>query len=287
MAVDVHEHNSPPHEVVTPVQVKSSSRTRMALVVVVCAIALAGYGVWSTSIPLFGQGGTPVQSGTDPDAEQLVGCQSDPVNLSPVYAPGFTGQDGYIVPLLGFDITGLQAPCLAQENGYSLHLGVQIDDTFRDLSFPLNLATAVPVPESNPVAYRFDPAGVSAADSVNITGYTLRLSGGVSPSAPTIDDVAAGNASATVTFSGATPGSTAITGYQYSIDGGSTWTDSGSSTSPITIAGLTNNVTYQVAVRAVNATGPGATSNVVEVTPIATEEDTPADIVIAGDNTGL
>jgi len=62
-------------------------------------------------------------------------------------------------------------------------------------------------------------------------------------------------------------GDTALTGYDYSIDNGSTWSHFASVDGPFKITGLTNGTTYQVKVRAVNSAGPGAESAVETVVP--------------------
>jgi Fibronectin type III domain/Regulator of chromosome condensation (RCC1) repeat len=91
------------------------------------------------------------------------------------------------------------------------------------------------------------------------------------PSPPTIYGITGGNGKASVGF---TPsqfnGGSPIIGYQYSLDGGSTWsTSKGDGRSPRVIAGLTNGVQYQMALRAVTKYGAGDISNVVAFTPKA------------------
>jgi putative cell wall-binding protein len=85
------------------------------------------------------------------------------------------------------------------------------------------------------------------------------------PGAPSITSTAVGVGSATIAFTPGFSGGAAITDYQYQLNGGS-WVSSGSSTSPFTITGLANGTTYSVAIRAVNATGPGAASPSSSVT---------------------
>jgi LPXTG-motif cell wall-anchored protein len=63
-------------------------------------------------------------------------------------------------------------------------------------------------------------------------------------------------------------GGSAITGYEYRLDGGA-WVPVGSTSSPFTITGLTNGTSYQVELRAVNGVGPGPVSAPVTVTPAA------------------
>jgi hypothetical protein len=65
-------------------------------------------------------------------------------------------------------------------------------------------------------------------------------------------------------------GGATITDYQYNVDGGS-WTSSYSSSSPITIYGLSTS-THTVCIRAVNSVGAGS-SACTSVTPVAPPTD--------------
>ena len=59
------------------------------------------------------------------------------------------------------------------------------------------------------------------------------------PSAPTINSITAGNTQLSVAFTAGATGGSAITNYQYSTNNGSTFTNAGTTSSPITITGLT------------------------------------------------
>ena len=67
-----------------------------------------------------------------------------------------------------------------------------------------------------------------------------------------------------------------ILNFEYSVDGGTSWTPESPAVSsgPILITGLVNGQTYQVAVRAVNAAGSGPASNIKPAIP-ATIPDAP------------
>ncbi|NBW87011.1 MAG: hypothetical protein EBR23_09335, partial [Planctomycetia bacterium] len=108
---------------------------------------------------------------------------------------------------------------------------------------------------------------------------TISIVGGgsstvVVPSAPTITSIASGNGQLSVAF---TPpvsnGGATITGYQYSIDGGTTWQTPSPTvtTSPLVITGLVNGQSYPVRLRAVNSAGAGDPSAAVSGTPRATD----------------
>jgi len=87
-------------------------------------------------------------------------------------------------------------------------------------------------------------------------------------SAPSISGVAAGNGQATLSISApAQINDSSLSGYDYSINNGSTWSHFASVTGPFTITGLTNATAYQVKVRAVNSAGAGEASAAVTVNP--------------------
>ena len=96
------------------------------------------------------------------------------------------------------------------------------------------------------------------------TGY------GVTPSAPTITSVTTNGGSATIAFTPPTSnGGSAITNYEYSIDGGTTWTafSPATTTSPVTINGLVPGTDYPFQLRAVNAIGSSPATPHLAVTP--------------------
>ena len=92
--------------------------------------------------------------------------------------------------------------------------------------------------------------------------------GGTVPSAPTLVSIAPTDSELDVSFTAGSSGSSAITAYQYSLDGGSTWLTATGTSSPIAITGLTNGVSYTVILRAVNSVGAGAASSSLSGTPV-------------------
>lgn len=91
----------------------------------------------------------------------------------------------------------------------------------------------------------------------------------VTPSAPTITSITPGLTRLTVIFTAPTSdGGSSITNYQYSTNNGTSFTSAGTTTSPITITGLTNGTTYQVIIRAVNSVGNGTSSNMESATTL-------------------
>ncbi|MDW3216510.1 MAG: fibronectin type III domain-containing protein [Ilumatobacteraceae bacterium] len=122
-------------------------------------------------------------------------------------------------------------------------------------------------------------AGIGdAADTASATPRTV-------PSPPSISAVALNTGAVSVTFSVGATGGSPITNVEYSIDGGETWItrDPASTSSPLTVSGLTGGVTYPIQLRVVNdagASGPSNTSSVTaKGTPVA-----PAIIVTPADS---
>ena len=106
----------------------------------------------------------------------------------------------------------------------------------------------------------------TAAPTTTLAPTTTALP---TPGAPTISTVTAAHLSLSVSFSAPAPVGGSVSNYQYSTDNGSTWVTRtpAATTSPVSITGLTNGVTYQVKLRAVNNGGSGTASNVVAGTP--------------------
>jgi hypothetical protein len=97
---------------------------------------------------------------------------------------------------------------------------------------------------------RTSPAGTEVSNSLNVIPGT--------PTRPFAPTVTPGDATATITFSPSSDNGSPITGYTAtcSATGQPSRTADGSS-SPITVTGLTNGVTYSCDVYASNAVGPG------------------------------
>jgi len=109
---------------------------------------------------------------------------------------------------------------------------------------------------------------VGSGDVSNIIASTPRKT----PGAPTISSVTAGANQASVAFTLADDGGSAITSYEYRVRSSSwtTWESGGTSTSPLVIGNLANGTTYDVQIRAVNAAGAGLSTATASVTPFST-----------------
>ncbi len=84
------------------------------------------------------------------------------------------------------------------------------------------------------------------------------------PGAPSVTSAAVEGGSAAIAFTEGFDGGTAITDYQVRVDGGS-WASTGSTTSPVAVAGIAAGSHASIELRAVNAAGPGAASSPIIV----------------------
>lgn len=121
-------------------------------------------------------------------------------------------------------------------------------------------------------------ASVGTGDALVETylyGVTRQFSYGA-PAAPTITGITCGNTSLSVAFTAGSANGGTITNYQYSINGGETFTSlaTPATTSPISITGLTNGTEYSVSIRAITSTKTGADSATVAATPCGTPSST-------------
>lgn len=103
-----------------------------------------------------------------------------------------------------------------------------------------------------------NPEGGDGGSGIVVVRYSL------TPDAPT--SISTSNISynsVQVSFTAPTHTPQAITGYQYSLNGGSTWLDAVQATSPLTITGLTSETSYSnVRIRAKSAAGGGTSATV-------------------------
>ena len=143
-------------------------------------------------------------------------------------------------------------------------------DTFTVFSTPAygtNTETVTGL--TNGVNYSFRVAARNGAEQSAYTAVRTATPVGP-PSAPRSVTGSPDSGTATVSFTTpASDGGSSITNYQYSTNDGSTWTSFSpvTTSSPVTISGLTNGTTYQIRIRAINAIGNGDSSTAVSVTP--------------------
>ena len=132
-------------------------------------------------------------------------------------------------------------------------------------SDPLNCTLGLAINIPNPPINQLSPSTPSPSTPSPSTSVNS-----ASPNPPTILNATLGNGEVFISFSAGLNLGPSIIEYLYSIDG-NTYVSSGSNSSPIRITGLTNDVTHNITIKAVNANGSSIVSNSVSVTPTNTE----------------
>ena len=109
------------------------------------------------------------------------------------------------------------------------------------------------------------------------TGVSTNATPSTTPGTPTSVVITPGNAQLSVAFTAPSNGGSAITDYEYSTDGGTSFESAGTTSSPITIttvsassASLVNGTPYSVQIRARNANGVGTATTASSSTPVTT-----------------
>lgn len=121
---------------------------------------------------------------------------------------------------------------------------------------------------TNGTTYYVSVVATNVAGSGPATSPRASVIPAALPGAPTISSITANDARLNVAFTAGTADANApITGYQYSLNNGSSWTNVSGTSSPIAISGLTNGTSYTVKIRAVSIVGNGPDSNAVLGTP--------------------
>ncbi len=123
---------------------------------------------------------------------------------------------------------------------------------------------------TNTVTYTF------SVRAVNTSGNGAEASIEATPNIPTptgLKATAVGDGK--VTLSWTAPELVTVTRYEYSKDGGTSWTSTGGTSTTHTVMGLTNGNEYTFSVRVVSANGSGRASKSVKATPRAPAEDPP------------
>ena len=103
------------------------------------------------------------------------------------------------------------------------------------------------------------------------------------PSTPTNLSVVAGFGQLVLNFTAGFNGGSPITGYEYTINGGTSWTSfpAGQTTSPLVITGLNGGTNYsQIKIRAINVNGKSADSATVSGTPLVSAPSAPTNLIV-------
>jgi LPXTG-motif cell wall-anchored protein len=143
---------------------------------------------------------------------------------------------------------------------------VSVDDgaTWSD-AYPVSDSSATVTGLTNGAEYRVRVRMINAAGEGEVSPYWL-ASPRTIPGAPEHLAVAEDDGLLVITFDAPSDdGGRAITGYEYTLDGGTTWQSHAGTT--ITVSGLGNGVDYAVRVRAVNEVGAGPATSQVVATP--------------------
>jgi hypothetical protein len=123
---------------------------------------------------------------------------------------------------------------------------------------------------SNGTTYYIGVVATNVAGSGSVSNPLQSVTPLARPGAPTLTGITSGDSYLSVSFTAGTAGGDPISSYQYSLNGGTTWTTAAGTTSPLLINGLVDGTSYTVSVRAVSAAGPGATSTNTETGTPAT-----------------
>ncbi|MCU1415560.1 MAG: fibronectin type protein [Microbacteriaceae bacterium] len=204
---------------------------------------------------------------TVPDAPTAVAAVADTASADVAWsAPGSNG---------GSPVTGYVASAYAASTGGS---------AIATCTTTTAVACAIPSLANGTTYYVSVVAQNAAGSGVESSPRTI-VTPLARPSAPTIGSVTTGNAFLTVNFTAGAQGSSAITGYQYQLNGGS-WVSTTATSSPITLSGLTNGTAYSVVLRAASSAGIGASSAPMTGTPYSTPDTIDSNAVFADGQNG-
>jgi len=120
-------------------------------------------------------------------------------------------------------------------------------------------------------------AGASPASS------SLSATPRTTPSAPSISGLTPGNGALAVAFTSGDNGGSAITSFEYRLNGSGSWTALAGTSSPQTISGLTNGTNYGVELRAQNGAGASVASSSSSATPRTTPSAPTSLVAMSGD----
>jgi titin len=135
----------------------------------------------------------------------------------------------------------------------------------------------------NGTAYSVAVAAVNAAGTGPQSQPRASVTPLQRPSAPALNAAQAGDRFLRVPFTAGGTANQTLTGYEYTLDGGKTWTPASGTTSPLVVSGLTNGQQYTVQLRALTIAGPSPASNAVSGSPYGYPEVPTQIVVTPGD----
>ncbi|MFM9083120.1 MAG: beta strand repeat-containing protein, partial [Actinomycetota bacterium] len=193
------------------------------------------------------------------------GAASDPVVGNPATVPGTPTISG---PTLGDGSININWYVIDDGGRAVTSVDYSLNDGDTWTNVPGDATPVVVTGLSNGTTY---DVRIRVRNVIGISTVSARrqLTPASPPAAPTIGAIARGNGALTVNFSAGFDGGSAVTNWEYSTDGGTTWTTPSPAVvaSPLEITGLLNGTTYPVKVRGVNSQGSGTASASVSGTP--------------------
>lgn len=145
------------------------------------------------------------------------------------------------------------------ENGISI-IGYSYSTDNSNYTFVDGSSTTLTISGlTNGTSYRYYVKSVCAIGISAASSQSAAITPRTVPDAPTIIGVTIGNKSGTVSFTTGSNGGSAVTGYKYSLDG-INYVSAAQTSSPISIFGLSNGITYRVYLKATNVAGDSAAS---------------------------
>jgi len=148
-------------------------------------------------------------------------------------------------------------------NGASwINVGLPVNNTFTVGSLTNNVNYTFYIRAVNSKGNSASSAGVTKAPTSGSGGGAA-----TAPSAPSFTVSFITNTSFSINLTPpSNDGGAEIIRYQHTLNNGVTWVNDFTNTGPISVSSLTPGTSYQVAIRAVNSVGPGASSNIQPIT---------------------
>ena len=176
---------------------------------------------------------------------------SDGTSLGIAFVPGYTGG----------------SPITSYQYATSVGAGTSSFNSWTTASGTTSPLTAIGLTSGTTYSVEIRALNSNGAGpaSVYVVGATLTV-----PVTPIITSITPSDSSLQVTYTiytSANDGGSAISGVDYSLDGGATWVSAGTLADPFTISSLTNGTLYSVILSAANGVGSSSSSSSSSGTP--------------------